>query len=1213
MHQRNRRRISAIIITAAIILNSVPVYASATGEDILYDAADTVLLKDEGQNSGETPYSGLTQESVSVSTGAEDIEGDILLKEDNLPVISGVPDVPDGSTDTQGYDDADGSEDPETPGESILSDDEKEGPASSISAAGDGTDREADTAAGKDKEALLPDEEDGLTGGADNEENSMGEMPVERQIEPENPSHNGRKLFSKYSAEGADPLPESFIPSDLPELRNQNPYPTCWSFTSIALAEMSLIRQGKVSVGDMNSLDLSELHLAFFSYNTVTDPLGGTKGDNNTLTRSSFLNSGGNREFTKNILAAWTGPADEDTVPYDRAAEVARDGLDSELAFLSSAHLRNYYDISLFTTDKDGKRTGLDENGMRAAKELIRSNGAVGLSFKAVSASSAATDKKYYNEDNNCYYDPNEGSTNHSVTIVGWDDNFDRNRFTTVPEGDGAWLVRNSWKKGGSYEDSQCYAGYFWLSYYNMNTGKTAHAFVFDTADDHYNNYQYDGGMGTWYTKYSKAANVFKAHAAKNTWEYEKVKAASFYTNASNVDYTIDVYTRLKDAGDPESGKLRSTTRGTTTYAGYYTVPLSSEVAVDEGESFSVVVTLNKTDGNPYIGVEYSEDKASWYRIQTAADKGQSFVYVESEDKWIDYGYTDDANIKIKAFTDLAEKEGRFKISFADGRQGERFREYDYTGTAVKPEMDVRCDDIVLTEGEDYTVSYKNNTDVCTPASPSVTGSKDPQVIINLKGDYSGKYIRNFKINSVDMSEYHEVGRITASEATASVKKNSRGEYMIQKLVPDVYYGNVKLTKGTDYVLAYDDDREGAYREPCPSSDPWKITVKGIGNNFSGSFTTGEILKDNGGTACIPLSDKSVKVTLSSSSSVYGGRLPDYTLTYTDPSDKSRTPYILTEGVDYLVKAYNTDTVGRAQYVFTAAPDSDRFTGSTGKTFKINKASMPKIKAEVRLIPEEGSLSGSSYTYVKGGVKPSVEVMFTDDYGNKRVLRKGTDYKLTYGYFNVIRNRDEKNAPYVKITGMGCFSGSLKTAYSIVRGDIEALLEPSVPDVVWSKTKNAFKKTDVVLIDSNGERLVKNTDYMITDFVTEDGTLTPAVGTRVFAVIQGKGRYSGSVNISYGVNSGDISKTAITFYEDDYMDDKVSGYTYTGREIRPEYISIRTTGKDPVVLTEGIDYTIAGYYDNINVGKGCIAIRGMGQYAGLKIFKFRITARKYVK
>lgn len=37
--------------------------------------------------------------------------------------------------------------------------------------------------------------------------------------------------------------------------------------------------------------------------------------------------------------------------------------------------------------------------------------------------------------------------TNHAVTIVGWDDNYPKENFAAdnPPQGDGAWIIRNSW------------------------------------------------------------------------------------------------------------------------------------------------------------------------------------------------------------------------------------------------------------------------------------------------------------------------------------------------------------------------------------------------------------------------------------------------------------------------------------------------------------------------------------------------------------------------------------------------------------------------------------------------------------------------------------------------------------------------------------------------------------------------------------------------
>jgi C1A family cysteine protease len=50
---------------------------------------------------------------------------------------------------------------------------------------------------------------------------------------------------------------------------------------------------------------------------------------------------------------------------------------------------------------------------------------------------------------------------NHGVSIVGWDDSFSRENFpvSNQPDGDGAWIVRNSW--GPGWGDG----GYFYMSY----------------------------------------------------------------------------------------------------------------------------------------------------------------------------------------------------------------------------------------------------------------------------------------------------------------------------------------------------------------------------------------------------------------------------------------------------------------------------------------------------------------------------------------------------------------------------------------------------------------------------------------------------------------------------------------------------------------------------------------------------------------------------
>ncbi len=458
------------------------------------------------------------------------------------------------------------------------------------------------------------------------------------------PDMSGINAHGIRNLKASETLPAYYVTDTLPEIRNQNPYNNCWAYSSMAMAEINLMKNGKAK----DDVNLSELQLSYYTYNFVTDPLGGTAGDvNASKSTNGPLNVGGNVIFSTNVLSNWIGAADADGANgrYENSfAGISAGQLDSgtapapEYAYgHDSAHLTGYY------------MAKYDLKDLAPIKKLIRDYGAVSMSMTSKNTDS------YYNATNNSFYYFGSAANDHAITIVGWDDEFAADKFNKKPAGDGAWLVRNSW--GGNGTDDYCKAGYFWMSYYDKGVVATngVYAMEFDTADNYGHNYQYDGGMYVASSKRQKAANVFTVHA--NDGGREEIDAVSFATLGANADYEISVYTGLTDDADPESGSLADTLIGTTDYAGYYTVELNAPIGVDYGEKFSVVVSLSCTEGLA------AETKASsstgWYDIEVNKEEGQSFGYYASKssagyENWVDWSKTSydySGNFKIKAFT----------------------------------------------------------------------------------------------------------------------------------------------------------------------------------------------------------------------------------------------------------------------------------------------------------------------------------------------------------------------------------------------------------------------------------------------------------------------------------------------------------------------------------------------------------------------------------
>ena len=135
-------------------------------------------------------------------------------------------------------------------------------------------------------------------------------------------------------------LPEKFDLRDVdgvcyvPEVRNQTPFGTCWSFGAIAASEISIAHELGLDYNTMTDeeksfFDLSEKHLAWFSYTAISgDPLvyGSQMGegyhfaslddgiDNDEETHIPY-NWGGFAHFASVLFSEGIGPASEINVP----------------------------------------------------------------------------------------------------------------------------------------------------------------------------------------------------------------------------------------------------------------------------------------------------------------------------------------------------------------------------------------------------------------------------------------------------------------------------------------------------------------------------------------------------------------------------------------------------------------------------------------------------------------------------------------------------------------------------------------------------------------------------------------------------------------------------------------------------------------------------------------------------------------------------------
>lgn len=391
-------------------------------------------------------------------------------------------------------------------------------------------------------------------------------------------------------------------------VKNQGIPGPCWAFASIAAMESNWLTQklGKTP-------DLSEMHLAFFSYMHPTRSMTFTSKKN-----IGTLGLEGNAFMSVAFMSRLSGPVNDNLLRYT-----------TSMSYLERRALLKKFPESFKRSMRLREAFFMPANvdpGQDIRKDLIMNHGAIVVNMYS-DPMRYHTKGKYYTYFNNDHGD----EVNHIVAIAGWDDNFSRENFSPKPSKNGAWLVKNSW---GTTRGTN--GGYFWLSYEQKTFGGTA--FIVEKSNAKLKHYGYDDLGWCSSVRYSWGANVFKADGSG-----EKLIEAAFYTPSNNLDYEVYAYVHGKKfPASPTSGSLVASSKGRAKYAGYHTITLPEKISLNSGEYFSIVVKL----GGSYMPVESVVAK---YSENVAVNQRESYFSNDGK-KWTD-GHTLRANACVKAFT----------------------------------------------------------------------------------------------------------------------------------------------------------------------------------------------------------------------------------------------------------------------------------------------------------------------------------------------------------------------------------------------------------------------------------------------------------------------------------------------------------------------------------------------------------------------------------